>query len=51
VDEWIEDYKRDSSNGLVKLLQFFITASGCKSVLTRMMIEHVRACYVNVIYV
>ncbi|KAJ8679967.1 hypothetical protein QAD02_015754 [Eretmocerus hayati] len=34
VDEWIEKYKLDKSNALLMLMQFFISASGCKGLIT-----------------
>lgn len=39
VDEWIDEYHRDETNGLVRLLQFFVTASGSQVVVTRTMVE------------
>ena len=30
MDEWIEQYKTDSDSGMCAIMQFFISASGCK---------------------
>jgi len=34
VDDWIEEYKVDRDGALLKLMQFFISASGCKGKIT-----------------
>jgi len=34
VDEWIEQYKADRDSGLRGIMQFFISASGCKGKIT-----------------
>ena len=34
VDDWIEEYKVDRDGALQKLMQFFISASGCKGKIT-----------------
>ena len=34
VDDWIEEYKVDRDGALLKLMQFFISASGCKGKVT-----------------
>ena len=34
VDDWIEEYKVDKDGALLKLMQFFISASGCKGKIT-----------------
>jgi cohesin complex subunit SA-1/2 len=43
VDEWIEKYKINRENALLMLMQFFISASGCKGLITAEMqtLEHV----------
>ncbi|XP_058806230.1 cohesin subunit SA-2 [Phymastichus coffea] len=43
VDEWIEKYKVNKENALLMLMQFFISASGCKGLITPEMqtLEHV----------
>ncbi|CAB0035744.1 unnamed protein product [Trichogramma brassicae] len=43
VDEWIEKYKTNKENALLMLMQFFISASGCKGIITPEMqtLEHV----------
>lgn len=43
VDEWIEKYKANKENALLMLMQFFISASGCKGLITPEMqsLEHV----------
>ncbi|XP_016837133.1 cohesin subunit SA-1 [Nasonia vitripennis] len=42
VDEWIEKYKLNKENALLMLMQFFISASGCKGLITAEMqsLEH-----------
>jgi len=42
VDDWIDDYKGNKDATLLKLNQFFISASGCKGKITREMakMEH-----------
>jgi cohesin complex subunit SA-1/2 len=30
VDDWIDQYKADRDSGLCTMMQFFISASGCK---------------------
>lgn len=43
VDDWIEEYKVDRDAALLKLMQFFINASGCKGKITSQMqasLEH-----------
>ena len=42
VDDWIGEYKHDASTGLVRLIQLIVTSCGCKSTITRMMIESVQ---------
>lgn len=37
VDEWIEQYKMNRETALIALMQFFISASGCKGRLTASM--------------
>lgn len=37
VDEWIEQYKADRDSGLRAIMQFFISASGCKGKITAQM--------------
>ena len=37
VDEWIDQYKVNRNVALLSLNQFFITASGCKGVITAKM--------------
>lgn len=37
VDEWIEQYKADRDSGLRAIMQFFISASGCKGKITSQM--------------
>ncbi len=37
VDEWIEQYKADRDSGLLAIMQFFISASGCKGKITSQM--------------
>lgn len=37
VDEWIEQYKADRDSGLRGIMQFFISASGCKGKITSQM--------------
>lgn len=37
VDEWIEQYKADRDSGLRGIMQFFISASGCKGKITAQM--------------
>jgi len=34
VDDWIEEYKVDRDGALLKLMQFFVSASGCKGNIT-----------------
>ena len=34
VDDWIEEYKVDRDGALLKLMQYFISASGCKGKIT-----------------
>ena len=34
VDDWVEEYKVDKDSALLKLMQFFISASGCKGKVT-----------------
>ncbi len=34
VDEWIEIYRQDRDNGMVKLMNFFVRSSGCKGKIT-----------------
>ena len=34
VDDWIEEYKVDKDGALLKLMQFFVSASGCKGKIT-----------------
>ncbi|XP_014206258.1 cohesin subunit SA-1 isoform X2 [Copidosoma floridanum] len=43
VDEWIEKYKLNREGALLMLMQFFISASGCKGTITPEMqsLEHV----------
>lgn len=43
VDEWIDKYKLNRENALLMLMQFFISASGCKGVISHEMqsLEHV----------
>jgi len=43
VDDWIEEYKVDRDGALLKLMQYFISASGCKGKITSEMqvtLEH-----------
>ena len=43
VDDWIEEYKVDRDGALLKLIQFFVSASGCKGKITSEMqstLEH-----------
>lgn len=42
VDDWIDDYKSNKDSTLLKLSQFFISASGCKGKITPQMasMEH-----------
>lgn len=37
VDEWIDQYKVNRNAALLSLNQFFITAAGCKGVITAKM--------------
>ena len=37
MDDWIEEYKVDRDAALLKLMQFFINASGCKGKITSQM--------------
>ncbi|PAA68029.1 hypothetical protein BOX15_Mlig017969g1, partial [Macrostomum lignano] len=37
ADEWIQQYKQDRDAALVRLLQFFISSSGCKGRITMQM--------------
>lgn len=37
MDEWIEQYKADRDSGLRSIMQFFISASGCKGKITSQM--------------
>lgn len=37
MDEWIEQYKADRDSGLRAIMQFFISASGCKGKITAQM--------------
>ena len=30
IDDWIDEYKTDRDAALLKLMQFFISTSGCK---------------------
>lgn len=41
VDEWIEQYKNDRNTGLLAIMQFFISASGCRGKLTSEMLNNV----------
>ena len=43
VDEWIEKYKMNKENALLMLMQFFISASGCKGIINAEIqsLEHV----------
>ncbi|KAI6224359.1 SCD domain-containing protein [Aphelenchoides fujianensis] len=41
VDEWIREYEENVDNGIVKILQFFISATGCKGALTAVQIKSV----------
>jgi len=34
VDDWIDSYKQDRETALLALMQFFISASGCKGRIT-----------------
>lgn len=34
VDQWIEEYKDDQDSGVLKIVQFFISSSGCKGQVT-----------------
>jgi hypothetical protein len=40
IDEWIEEYERHPDSALVQLQQLFISASGCKGVISSNMIQH-----------
>uniref|UniRef100_A0A914WB72 STAG domain-containing protein n=1 Tax=Plectus sambesii TaxID=2011161 RepID=A0A914WB72_9BILA len=40
IDEWIEEYDRHPDSALVQLQQLFISASGCKGVISSNMIQH-----------
>ena len=34
VDEWIDNYKQDRDTALLALMQFFISAAGCRGRIT-----------------
>ncbi|KAK0404943.1 hypothetical protein QR680_017716 [Steinernema hermaphroditum] len=39
IDKWIEEYDRHPDNALVQLQQFFVSCSGCKGVISSVMIQ------------
>ena len=39
VDKWIDEYKADRHSGLRAIMQFFISASGCKCKITAQMLN------------
>jgi cohesin complex subunit SA-1/2 len=39
VDEWISDYEENVDLAIVKILQFFISATGCKGAVSAVMVK------------
>ena len=39
VDDWLGDYKESAEQALVSLLQFFVSSSGCRGVMTLTMMQ------------